>query len=161
MTKASNETRIARDFELLETMEGGLRSVVHEFGFEIVNACRVYGVTKPHHIRHLVHEIWAGARQPMQSVAKRKGAQSRALNNLDWVLLQAGSQVSAARLIRVMDTNGLQVVGQSVLPAMVNASMSAIDGMGLLSKRRKHEIRLQEALKVGRKWVLREMDSEA
>lgn len=143
----------ARDFEKMEDMPAEIRSCIHEFGFEIVSACMNYGVNDPRQIRDLVREVWAGARQPSQS---KIGKGTNALNKIDWVLLQAGAGISAERLIRTLNFNGLSVIPMSVTPKMVEASMNALDGHGLVTKQQKHTIRLDAALRAGREAVSRE-----
>ena len=151
MSKSKGKfAKSARDFEEMENMPAGIRSCVHEFGFEIVAACMKYGIDKPNQIRDLVREIWAGARQPLQS---KIGRGNYALNKIDWILLQAGAGISAERLIRTLNFNGMIVVPMSVQAAMVEASMNALNGHGLVTKQQKHTIRLQAALRAGREAI--------
>jgi hypothetical protein len=88
--------------------------------------------------------------------------QSPAIANLSWVLDQAGARITAERLIRVMAFNSVLVVPWNTPhAAMVEASMHAIDGMGLLSKREKHTIRLEAALSAGKSALMNELEQSA
>ena len=157
MTDLPVTKRIARDMEEIDRLPPALRACVYEFGFEIVRVCMSYGIVKPNQIRNLVREIWAGARQPTQR--KNRASQSRALNAVDWVLIQSGCDITAERLIRTLDYNGIFIAPQGVAESMVIASMSAIDGMGPLTKYEKHKIRLKAALKAGRNLVIKEVEA--
>lgn len=149
--------RSVKSFATVDQMPGDLRACVHEFGFETVNACLKYGVTKPNQIRDLIREIWAGARQPSQ----KKGKGSRYLDRLDWVINQAGAGISAYALVRALTDSGVAIAPAGLIPEMVEASMHAIDGMGPLNKQKKHEIRLRAALKAGRDYLLKDMERSA
>ncbi len=139
--------RSLRQTQATDAMTPELRACVHEFGFPIVHAMLEAKVRKPSLIRQLVHEVWAGARQPRQRAAKREV--SPALNNLDWLLIQAKAEITAPELLRFLAMSGLVIVPREPSAAMLNASMTAIDGMGLLTKPEKHRIRLREAVKAG------------
>lgn len=129
-----------------DAMPPDLRACVHEYGYPIVYACLSNGVNNPASIRHLVCEIWRGARNTDQRNKKSIG---RATITLDWVLIQAGAEISAERLIRVLDDHSMVIVPKEPTPAMVEASMRAIQGMGLMNKPRKHLLRLRAAIKAG------------
>jgi hypothetical protein len=136
--------RALRALEETDGMPRELRECVHEFGYAIVRACLNAGVRDPARIRQLVAEIWRGARH--QGGRRVGRPQSSALNLLDWVLLQAGAQITAAALIRLLDTNSLAVVVKEPTSAMVDASMSALDHVGFVSKRDKHKMRLRAGI---------------
>lgn len=127
-----------------DVMTPGLRQCVHEFGFAIVTACVESGVTEPAKIRHLVFEIWQGARHGQQKSNGQPGA--KPLNFLDWVLTQAGAQINAARLLRVLWQQGFVIVPREPSPIMDTASMDAIKTLGLLTKQKKHHVRLRAAI---------------
>lgn len=135
--------RSIRDFDLMEKMAPSLRAVVYEFGFETVNACRQAGVTDPARIRQLIVEVWEGARQPSQR--KTSGRESRVCNKLDWLLLQAGAEISAEGLLRLLRLNNFVLVPFDPSPQMVEASMDAVKFMGTVSKSEKHRRRLKAA----------------
>lgn len=133
----SRAQRSARDLELTDAMSPKLRQCVHEFGFEIVRHCTMLGISDPKTITNLVREIWEGARQPRQ----RASVDSK----VDWVLLQAGSAVTAATLVRVLYQNGFIIVPAEPPTMMVDASMDAVNHMGVVSKTEKHRRRLKAA----------------
>lgn len=119
-----------------------LRQCVAEFGLPIVNVLVKYGITKPGHIRDIVRECWEGPRNFHQ----RKAGPTTVL---DWLLLKAGASMSADTLIRSLRMNNYVVVPSDPSPAMIEASMDAVNHMGVVSKRVKHRNRLIAALKAG------------
>lgn len=133
--------------DITDRMSPELRACVHEFGSAIVTACGQAGVTKPSHIRMLVHSIWAGARQPHQRAGKKGGNHSPVLDHLDWILIQGGAAISAATLLRILWHHGMVVVPREPMRAMIDASMAAVTaGMPVVSKQEKHTRRLRAAL---------------
>lgn len=136
--------RTLRALETVDDMPPELRACVHEFGYAIVNACLQAGVTKPAQIRQLVYNIWQGARQPHQRTGERG---TSIMEYLDWVLIQAGAQITAQRLVRVLHDKGMVVVPHEPTEQMIVTSMMAIEKMGLLTKRQKHTIRLRAAIR--------------
>lgn len=117
-----------------------LRALVHEFGYAIVNAFLVCGVRKVSTIRHLVMEVWAGARQPSQ-VGGAEGT-------LDWVLMQAGAEINAAKLERLLADFNLRIVPAEPSREMIEASMAEVsDFTQRITKREKHRRRLTAAIK--------------
>jgi MinD-like ATPase involved in chromosome partitioning or flagellar assembly len=126
-----------------DEMPAELRACVHEFGLPIVTACVNAGVSKPAVIRQLVAEIWDGARQTTQQ--RRRGP----ISVLDWVLIQAGAQISAATLLRVLRSHSMVIIPLEPTTLMVEASMDAVNHMGVVSKSRKHRNRLRAAINVG------------
>lgn len=150
---AAKVVKAERAFSEVDTMDPELRQCVHEFGYAIVKACLLVGVTKPNYIRHLVHEIWMGARQPEQKMAgsgQRTGA-VRTTHFLDWVLIQAGANISAERLVRLLWQKDFVIMPREPTREMVAASMEAIATMGTLTKTQKHLIRLRAAIKAATK----------
>lgn len=134
--------RIENSLRATDEMSPGLRACVHEYGYAIVRACYEAGVRRPAAIHELVREIWEGARQPRQT--RNVGG------TLDWLLLQAGAQISAAELSRVLQNNSLAIMPTEPTTRMVEASMAEVSGGGqLMTKREKHRRRLVAALKVG------------
>ena len=141
--------RTLRALDEVDKMPPELRGCVHEFGFAIVDACVKSGISRPQRIRQLVYQIWQGARQPHQRSGVGKGAGAAAEDYLDWVLLQAGANITAARLVRVLYDKGLVVIPHEPSDDMVVTSMMAIEGMGVMTKRKKHSTRLRAAIRAG------------
>jgi len=136
--------RTERSFEDIEAMPPALRQCVHEYGYAIVQACLQCGVTNPNNIHQLVREIWDGARQPKQR--RPRGG------SLDWILIQAGAEISAATLVRVLAQNNLHIVPADPTTAMVEASKAEVsDFCERVTKTEKHRRRLRAAIKVGGK----------
>lgn len=126
-----------------DTMAPGLRECVHEFGYPIVVACISAGVRDPRRIRELVKEIWDGARQTTQGTS--------AYGTLDWLLIQAGANISAKTLYRVLADHSLVLTGAQPTRAMLNASMAEVSNFDLrCTKQEKHHRRLSAALNVAR-----------
>lgn len=133
-----------------DTLPAALRQCVHEYGHAIVRACLAAGVTAPNQIHNLVHEIWQGARQPQQRTGSTKRAdRSPVMDKVDWILIQAGSQISAEMLVRVLSRGGFSIVPTEPSPQMVEASMDAVNHFGVVSKTIKHRNRLRAAINVG------------
>lgn len=128
--------------EITDAMPGPLRECVHEYGFAIVHAFREAGIKEPRMIRHLINEVWNGARQPAQRVGRPN---SRVLEKLDWLLIQHGSALTASTLVRLLWQNGMVIAPREPTTAMVEASIDATADMGLVSKAEKHRGRLRAA----------------
>ena len=135
--------RALRALEDVDNMPPGLRGCVHEFGFAIVHALRSNGISNPAQIRQLVHEIWRGARQPAQRGGYNKQPM---LGHLDWLLLQAGASIGAKTLVRVLYQNSMVIVPRDPGKIMIDASMDAVNHMGVVSKAQKHRNRLRAAI---------------
>lgn len=133
-------------FAVTDGMPPKLKQCVHEYGFAIVKACLQAGVSKPEHIHQLVREIWDGARQPRQS--RRRGGQ------IDWILIQANAEITAAELSRVLFNNGLGIVPLAPTRAMLDASMAEVANFDVrCTKLEKHRRRLMAAVAVGSKYL--------
>lgn len=133
-----------RQVEEVDGMPAELRKVVHEYGYPCVKACLNAGVRQPNRIRQLIREIWEGARQPLQRAHK--------LDLLDWALMQAGAQISAKRLVRLLADKSLFLVPEQPTAAMVDASMTEVAEFNLrITKREKHERRLRAAIRAALK----------
>jgi hypothetical protein len=131
-----------RSFSRIDAMSPELRACVHEFGEPIVSACLQAGVRRPNVIRQLVREIWAGARQLLQ--------RQPTLGSLDWILTQAGAQISAKTLVRILRDNGHYIVPLDPTAPMVEASMAEVSNFDVrCTKRDKHQRRLRAAIKAG------------
>lgn len=135
----NGERRSALVLEAIDRLPADLRACVHEFGWAIVNAFLGQGIRSPRTIRFLVKEIWAGARQPTQ----RSGAYA----TLDWLLVQAGANISAATLQRILGEYSLAIVPVSPTRKMLNASMAEVSGFNArVTKEEKHRRRLRAAI---------------
>ena len=125
-----------------DALPDDLRPLVHEYGLPIITACVRYGVREPRQIHDLVREIWDGARQESQ----RGGS----LNALDWLLIQAGANISAAKLIRFLKSHSLALVSFEPSHQMVEASMATVSQFKeRVTKPEKHIRRLRAAILVG------------
>ncbi len=142
--------RCIRALEATDLMPGPLRECVHEFGFAIVNACISLGIKEPRHIRHLVHEIWRGARQPHQRQNLHKPKEERhstVLDHLDWLLIQSGSKIGAATLLRVLWAHHLVIVPIDPSDTAIAASMEEVANFDQrVTKYEKHRRRLKAAM---------------
>lgn len=139
-----SENRV-RSCDDTDAMPAPLRECVHEFGSSIVSCFLQRGVNKPDHIRHLVHTCWMGARQPGQRLGLGK-KQSPVADHLDWILLQAGAEITAAKLLRVLDLHNMVIIPKEPSTTMVTASMDAVKFMGTVDKQTKHRNRLRAAI---------------
>lgn len=133
-------TRREKSVARIDGFPPELRECVHEFGNAIVDACLQARVTKPAMIRELVLQIWAGARQEGQ----RGGAEG----TLDWVLMQAGANITAARLERILWDFDLRIVSVTPSHEMLQASMAEVSGFNeRITKTEKHRRRLMAAIR--------------
>lgn len=139
MSMSSAVLRREHSFEITDNMPPQLRACVHEYGFAIVYVCLKHKISSPAAIHDLVREIWEGARQP---------SQRRAIaGTLDWVLLQAGAEINAARLRRVLLDNNLFIVPRNPTRRMLAASMATVSGFNQrVTKEEKHRLRLIAAI---------------
>lgn len=141
-TDELSERRV-RSLTLTDVMSPEMRACVHEFGGAIVDACVQAKVTQPNRIRQLVLEIWAGARQD--------GQVGGAEGTLDWVLMQAGANISAAKLERVLADFDLRIIPVTPTREMLDASMAEVSGFNeRMTKSEKHRRRLVAAIKAYR-----------
>lgn len=138
--------RAIRALEATDNMSPELRACVHEFGFAIVHAFVTSGITTPRTIRRLVQECWMGARQPAQR--NRVGrSHSPVLESLDWVMIQAGSEIGAKALLRVLWENNMVIVPREPSSVMVEASMKEVSGFNVrCTTIEKHKRRLRAAI---------------
>jgi len=137
--------QIDRHFEIIDGWEPGLRQCVHEYGFPIVWQCVSLGIRKPSTIHQLVREIWDGARNSRQGRPR--------CGMLDWLLVQAGAEITAPELVRVLRNSNLLIVPRCPTQEMIAASMSVLNDHSVLcTKRQKHEMRLRAALVEGNRY---------
>lgn len=131
-----------------DTMSPEMRACVHEYGLPIVLACKKAGVTEPKRIHELVREIWAGAREHSQ---RRSPA-----STLEWYFMQAGIDLNASTLLRLLKNQNLIIVPDMATRPMIEASMATVAKHNLkVTKREKHYMRLNAALAEGAKHLLR------
>lgn len=139
-----------RALERIDAMPPALRQCVHEFGLPVVDAFKQAGITDPSTIRHLVREVWAGARSSYQSTTG--GTSEPAVQKgLDWLLIQAGAQITAAALVRFLWDRGQLAIVPTVIhdahPA-TQASMATVATFDQrVTKARKHSLRLTAGIK--------------
>lgn len=130
-----------RALETADDLPPELRRMVHEFGLPIVTTCVKHGVKSPAHIRELVRDIWAGARQTSQGGGNAHGT-------LDWLLMQAGSNISAKKLCRFLADNNLVICSTEPTRTMLDASMAEVSGHNFrCTREEKHRLRLRAALR--------------
>jgi hypothetical protein len=135
-----------RSLEMTDRFPPALRKCVHEFGSQIVQVLIQNGVTKPNNIRDIVHACWKGAREANQRSIVANGA-SAVVNELDWLLEQNGSRLTAATLLRVLKSNGMVIVPFEPSDLMITASMTTVSGHDLtVSKYTKHKMRLKRGI---------------
>lgn len=140
MSITSAIERRDHSFFLVDQMSPDLRECVHEYGLAIVEACLQAGVKEPRKIRQLVREIWDGARQPRQR--RSPGG------TLDWLLIQAGAEITAAELARVLWSSDLVIAPICPTQEMLAASMGTVSDFTIIcSKQEKHRRRLVAAMK--------------
>lgn len=163
MSSKGTTARQHRELDLTDHMSRELRLCVHEFGLTIVEHLMKHGVTSPSAIRELVCVIWEGARQPAQSTLKGNSHHFArgALARLDWALIQASSPIGAVGLVRHLADKSFVLVPGSPSGSMIEASMHAIDGMPLMSKREKHQRRLMAAIRAAADELKRDAKAEA
>lgn len=143
--------KTVRSFERLEGYSPAIRECVQEFGEPIVTACLQAGVREPRRIRELVREIWDGARQTTQ---KRP-----LLGALDWLLTQAGAQITTKTLIRVLRDSHYYLVPLDPTSEMVDASMETVSNFDMrVTKRDKHRLRLRAGIRAGIKHLWPDME---
>lgn len=138
-----------------DKMPPELRGCVHEFGYEIVNEIYCAGVRKPNAIRAIVYTCWLGARQNKQ---REPGGRSRVETTLNALLIQSGSGLTAAAIMRVLWMGSMAVVSRNPSSSMIEASMDAHLGAGVLSKHDKHALRLRKAVEAGARHLCPELD---
>jgi hypothetical protein len=139
MSRGGVALRRERSFEVVDGMTSGLRECVHEFGLPIVDACLAQGVRDPGAIRELVRAIWEGARH--------SGQRRPRLGSLDWLLVQAGANISAATLDRVLRDNSHCIAPLNPTAPMIDASLAVCSNFTeRVTKREKHRRRLHAAL---------------
>lgn len=143
MSQSSKVLRREKSFERLDMLSPELRECVQEFGGPIVEACLQANVNRAPALRQLVLEIWAGARQ--------MGQASGPEGTLDWVLAQAGANITAARLERILHDFSLKIVPVTPTSEMIDASMAEVSRFTeRVTKAEKHRRRLMAAVKACR-----------
>lgn len=132
--------RRLNSLDRVDQLPGDLRECVHEFGLPIVECLVKHGIKRPSAIREVVKEIWGGARQ--------EGQKGSAYNTLEWLLMQSGSGMSAAKFRRFLADNNLAIVPTSPTAKMVTASMGEVSGFNIrCTREEKHKRRLIAAIR--------------
>lgn len=134
-----------RALEATDDMPSQYRLLVHEFGTEIVNEFRQCGVSDPRKILRLVVASWNGARNLSNRTGKNTKV-SAPVATLDWLMIQAGAQISAMTLLAMLHKNGWAVAPYTASAAMIRASMSVDLTDRVVSKHEKHQARLRAAM---------------
>ena len=125
-----------------------LRACVHEYGLSIVRVCMKHGIRRAPVIRELVREIWAGARNASQPRAPS--------STLDWYFSQAGLDINVQTLIRLLEDQSLAIIPKMATREMIAVSMTTVAAYDLrITKQEKHKRRLDAALAVGAKHLLK------
>lgn len=146
MTNRPNSLRLTKANDHTDAMSPDLRAVVHEIGYELVATFLNSGIAKPGLIRFLVHSCWAGPRSHDNRTGALGTPSTAVAGRLDWVLLQSGSQITAATLVGVLASAGMVIVPLEPSPPVVQASMDALNGVRRVDKPTKHRIRLRAAI---------------
>jgi hypothetical protein len=135
--------------ETVDALPPAVRPLVHEFGFAVVMAFNNAGILDPKVVRRLVHAVWLGPREPGQIPARRLQHQ-RTYSTLD-AMLSPGHVRSTTTLLPLLDTCNLVLAPASgPTVKMVEASVAAVRSYGILSKEKKHRVRLEAALHAAR-----------
>ena len=138
------EQGAGNDCETVDKLSPQLRSIVHEYGLSVVRAYLECGVSSPKRIRHLIHQTYLGAREV--SNRPRICGASRLLQQLDDILIKLGAGPSGKMLIRELWAADFVLIQHQPSAMMIDASLSALDNVGSVTKHRKHELRLISAI---------------
>ena len=131
------------DCEWVDTLPGDLRRCVHDYGAAPVRILVNCGVTKANQIRAVIGSIYVASAEPGN---KRRPARNKIETMLDDILAKHSAPPIAREIIAVLRSQNITILPCDAIPCAIEASMEAIEGMGLLKKARKHEIRLRTAL---------------
>lgn len=131
-----------------ETVDGlppEVRGLVHEFGFSVVFAFAMAGVSNPATIRTLIYAVWRGSAEPgNQPVRSIQGHPTLRMLDLQ---LQAGRITSSVALARFLLAHSYTITPTTATREMVDASIAETGKLGLVDKRTKHHARLTAALR--------------
>ena len=127
------------------------RALVHAYGDKIVSVLRQSGIGNPIVAENVILACWIGARSSLNrsaavGKAKEKRVKARPVEMLDWLLIQAGAQTTARRLLAALYHQGWAVAPSSPSGPMIDASMAAEVPPGT-PEREAHVIRLRAALR--------------
>lgn len=135
---------LSNDPDVVDMLPAPLRSVVHEFGWSVVRAFLDSGVRNPATIRHLIHTVWLGAREPGN---KRPLATNNILAQIDDVLVRSGSGISARALLRQLRAVNHTITVREPTQHMIAASIAALGSVPrVVTYEEKHRLRLRAAL---------------
>lgn len=137
---------------LVDAMKPEHRALVHEYGLNMVLAFLQNGVTDAPNIRHLIRTVRNGAQEPRVRLGHALKTRGEALlRSLDPWLISQGAGFSGRQVVQVIRDRGYAVLPLGPTTAMIEASLSALDGMSLMQRQPKHVRRLQMALNAGDK----------
>lgn len=140
MHQLSAKRRAALD--AVDHLPPELRALVHDFGWPLVQTFLACGVTKPGAIRHLITMCWQNAQGA--GTERRRGMEA----GIDAMLLREGGAPSAAVLAALLKGMGTAILPVNASDAMVRASIAETERHGLMSKEKKHRVRLLAAMRV-------------
>ena len=143
-----------------DALPKALRDCVHEFGYSVVHTFVQCGVTHPNTIRHLIHTVYKGAREPGNKRPAAKG-HHRALDALDDYLLLHEGTITGRSLIGLLREASCVVLPREPTPAMVGASIAALSTHGIVTYEQKHLIRLRAAIREGEREAWPFLDNAA
>lgn len=137
------------DCDVVDGMPAELRALVQEFGTHLVHEFVGCGVP-PHRIRHLIHAVWGGAREPRQAAPLVQGRGGE--RQLGQAL--ACGAISSPRALRgFLRVQGFALVPTTPSRVMLDASLSAMDRCGRVTREQKHTIRLRDAIAAEMAWA--------
>lgn len=140
------DAQIRKGADAADALNPGLRQCVHEYGAPIVNACLQAGVRDPRRIHNLVREVWDGARQHGQRNYTGGTPRNAMADKIDWLLLQAGAEISAQTLVRILYGGAFVILPLHPSERAVEASMATVSNFDRkVTKAEKHRLRLRAA----------------
>ena len=128
----------------MDALPRDLREVAHEIGLPIVEAFMQAGVAKASSMRHIARMFWTNANGQHES---RTGAAT----HLDVMLARSGGCPNSDALASLLSSVGVALVSVAPTARMVRASIEEIGNHGIVSKERKHCLRLKAAIAEGRR----------
>lgn len=137
------------DIDVVDRMPAPLRKLAHEYGMSTVRAFVDSGVTDPRKIAFLIHIVFLGAREPGNR--RPAGSNSGLEQQIGLLLMRTGSTCGPRMFLRELREGGLTIVPTEPDHAMVDASLCALDDIGLVNRETKHRMRLRAALKIAAK----------
>ena len=137
------------DADVVDRMPRPLRQLAHEYGISTVRAFVDSDVTDPRKIAFLIHNVFLGAREPGNR--RPAGSNSGLEQQIGLLLMRTGSTCGPRMFLRELREGGLTIAPIEPDDAMVEASLRALDNVGLVNRHTKHRARLRAALKTAAK----------